>query len=146
MNEFFNFIISNFRSIELVNTISIVPTIDMDANKENIYPLVNIDLKNTSIQEQILISDFEITVVQQRNIKNKCIDNKLLTDSNYLDNLNETMFICQKFIKQIEHNTETLMAIDTITDLSPLKNSLKNGLDGFSFTLSLSKPNIVKAC
>jgi len=146
MNEFFKFIISNFRSIELVNTISIVPTIDIDANKENIYPLVNIDLKNTAIQEQVLISDFEITVVQQRNIKNKCIDNKLLTDSNYLDNLNETMFICQKFVKQIEHNTETLMSIDTITDLSPLKNSLKNGLDGFQFTLSLSKPNIVKAC
>jgi hypothetical protein len=31
---------------ELVNTVSIVPTIELDQNKENIYPLVNIDFIN----------------------------------------------------------------------------------------------------
>ena len=39
-----DYIINHFENENLVSTISIVPTINIDANKENIYPLVNIDL------------------------------------------------------------------------------------------------------
>ena len=44
-----NWIISEFDKNNLVNTISIVPTIQMDANKENVYPLVNIDMLSSTI-------------------------------------------------------------------------------------------------
>jgi hypothetical protein len=46
MNEIqivYDWLIDHFSTNELVNTVSIVPTIELDQNKENIYPLVNID-------------------------------------------------------------------------------------------------------
>jgi hypothetical protein len=41
-------------------------TIELDQNKENIYPLVNIDFINKETEEQAIITTFKITVIQQR--------------------------------------------------------------------------------
>ena len=137
-----DFIIDRFDENDLVNTISIVPTMNIDANKENIYPLVNIDLTATDIQFDAIVASYKITVVQQREIASRKIDSKLLTDSNYLDNVNETHAICAKFINYVRwlHNTENI-ALETITELKPLKNWGAGGLDGFQFELDLSIHN-----
>jgi hypothetical protein len=69
MNEIqivYDWLIDHFTTNELVNTVSIVPTIELDQNKENIYPLVNIDFINKETEEQAIITTFKITVIQQR--------------------------------------------------------------------------------
>lgn len=135
----YNFIINQFNSIDLVNTISIVPSIDIDGNKENIYPLVNIDLIDSDVSTDAVTTTFKITVVQQREVTNKKTDSKLLTDTNYLDNVNETHFICQKFINYLQwQNNDHNIEIQNISRLNPLKNKGKNGLDGFDFEIDLS--------
>jgi hypothetical protein len=76
MNEIqivYDWLIDHFSTNELVNTVSIVPTIELDQNKENIYPLVNIDFINKETEEQAIITTFKITVIQSeiRNYQNK---------------------------------------------------------------------------
>jgi hypothetical protein len=141
-----DFIIDKFDENPLVNTITILPTIDMDANKENIYPLVNIDMGDSDILEDAIIVSYKISVVQQRDVANKKTNSKLLDDTNYLDNMNETHSICAKFINYLRwQNNDENINIQEVSKIRPLKNKGKNGLDGYEFDIDLSIHNKGKA-
>lgn len=142
-----NFVIDKFNSNELVNTISIVSTNTIDYNKENIYPLVNIDLTTVEHRTDVLVYSFIVTIVQQRDITPKKIDSKLMADTNYIDNLNETVSIGQRFVNELEfQNNDDNIEIDSVTDFDVLKDWRGNGLDGVQLTIDLSIPNKGKSC
>lgn len=150
MNEFSivnKYIIEHFESDNLVNTISIVPTFEMDANKENIYPLVNLDLRGSDIQQQAIILSFRITIVQQRDVRPIKTDSKLLSNTNYEHNINETHSIATRFINVLtgQNNIENI-EMQSLTDITILKNWNTNGLDGVQFDVELSVPNKGKSC
>lgn len=141
-----DFVINIFQVNPLVNTITIVPTIEMDADKEILYPLVNIDLRESDIEGDAVIATYKISVVQQRDVINEKTNNKLLTDSNYLDNMNETHSIINKFITYLNlQNNDSNIEIQSLTKLKPLKNVGLNGLDGFQFDIELSIYNNVRS-
>lgn len=141
-----DFVINIFQVNPLVNTITIVPTIEMDANKEILYPLVNIYLRESDIEGDAVIATYKISVVQQRDVINEKTNNKLLTDSNYLDNMNETHSIINKFITYLNlQNNDSNIEIQSLTKLKPLKNVGLNGLDGFQFDIELSIYNNVRS-
>jgi hypothetical protein len=150
MNEtslIYNWIIEQFEDNELVNTISIVPTSEMDINKENIYPLVNVDLIDVETQPDALIYNFIITVIQQRDIKPVKIDSKLLTNTNYIDNINETGSISNRFINVVEkQNNDANIELVTVSTQRVLKEWGKGICDGVRFNISLSIPNIGISC
>tara|TARA_R110000744_G_scaffold121116_2_gene225530 strand:+ start:1108 stop:1560 length:453 start_codon:yes stop_codon:yes gene_type:complete len=141
------FIIEEFESNALVNTVSIVPTGLLDLNKENIYPLVNIDMRSADVQNDVIIFDFRFTIVQQRDIRPQKTDSKLLSDSNYLDNINETLSIAQKFINVLarQNNAENI-ELESQSDIDILKEYRGSGLDGVQFVIGLSIPNEDVAC
>lgn len=142
-----NWIISEFEKNILVNTISIVPTLQMDSNKENVYPLVNIDMINSVVQSDVIVVSFEITIVQQRDKRPVKTDSKLLGDTNYLDNVNETHSIAQRFINVLDRQNNSLnIEIDTISKLDFLKEFSRENLDGVQFTVDLSIPNLGTSC
>lgn len=138
-----NFIIDRFRANTLVNTISVKPQSEIDFEKSNIYPLVNIDLTALQPLESVHQMTFNITVFQQRDTKPTInLDNKLL-NTNLIDNLNETYSIASKFINYIRsfNNDEDIEVIST-TEVTPLKNALTNGLDGVTFNIVLEIPDL----
>ena len=142
-----DFIIEQFRNNVLVNTISIVPTLMIDTNQNNIYPLVNVDLTQSDVTETQIIATFIITVVQQRDTIPNLTDNKLLSNTNYLHNINETHSILQRFINVLlrGNNTENI-EIETQSKIKILKEWNRNTLDGVQVTLELSIPNIGASC
>ncbi len=134
-----DFVIGRFENNPLVNTISIVPTFDLDFNKENIYPLVNVDLTDVDIQTDALIVTYKITILQQRDIKPIKTNSKLLNDSNVLDNMNETNSIALDLINYLRwKNNDLVVEIQNLSTLTPLRNYKGNGLDGFQFDIDLS--------
>jgi len=144
MNEYSiinDFVIAHFDNDVLVNTITDVPTLDMDANKENIYPLVNIDLTSNDVQIDAVVLSYKITVVKIRDVYPNATDSKLRKDTNYQDNLNEAHTICAAFINRLKwiHN-EGNIEIQELSTLTPLKN-WRGGLDGFQFDVDLSTFN-----
>lgn len=142
-----NWIISEFDKNNLVNTISIVPTIQMDANKENVYPLVNIDMLSSTIQSDVVIVSFEISIVQQRDKRPVKTDSKLLDDTNYIDNVNETHSIAERFINVLDRqNNDLNIELNTISKLDFLKEFSRENLDGVQFTIDLSIPNSGTSC
>jgi hypothetical protein len=150
MNEtslIYNWVIAQFQYNELVNTISIVPSSEMDTNKENIYPLVNIDLIDIDTQPDALIYNFTITIIQQRDIKPIKIDSKLLTNTNYIDNINETVSIANRFINVVEkQNNDVNIELASVSTQRVLKEWGRNLCDGVRFSVSLSIPNIGTSC
>jgi hypothetical protein len=142
-----NWVIEEFAKNGLVNTISIVPTAEIDMNKENIRPLVNVDMRNSNIQEQVLVFAFTITVVQRRDTLPIKTDSKLLGNTNYLDNINETMSIAQRFINVLTGQNNTLnIEMETLGDIRILKLWNGSDLDGVQFDIELSIPNIGLSC
>ena len=150
MNEtslMYNWVIDQFQDNELVNTISIVQTSEMDINKENIYPLVNVDLIDVETQPDALIYNFIITVIQQRDIKLIKIDSKLLTNTNYIDNINETVSISNRFTNVVEkQNNDSNIELVSVSTQRVLKEWGKGICDGVRFNISLSIPNIGISC
>lgn len=150
MNELsilLSFIIDTFKSNSLVNTVSMVSNYEIDTNKENIYMLVNFDLTETEVLSDVVLCYFDITAVQQRDITNTAEDSKLLIDSNFIDNLNETHSVLQRFINYLEQQNNIYnIELASKTRLKPIKNKPLNGLDGFRFSCSLSIPNKGASC
>lgn len=150
MNEIqivYDWLINHFTNNNLVNTVSILPTGELDQNKENIYPLANIDFINKETEDQAIITTFKITVIQQRDTQPIRTNNKLLNDTNYLDNVNETANICTRFYNVLaRQNNEYNIEMVDMTKEKPLRNWGINTCDGFQFEVNLSIPNMGTSC
>jgi len=147
VSKMYDFLIGLFQSNDLVNTISLVNTMDIDSNKENIYPLVNLDLRETETQDQAIVFSFRITILQQRDIKPIKIDSKLLRNTNYVDNLNETHSILNKVINYLirQNNDYDIEIVQQGTNKILKEWGLSN-LDGLQLDIDLAIPNEGSSC
>jgi hypothetical protein len=134
-----DFTVGLFDAMDLVNTVTTVKTNDMDLNKENIYPIVNIDTTDVDVQTDAVLVSYTISILQQRDIANKKTDSKLLIDTNLIDNVNETQTIAAKFINYLRWQNNALnIEIQSIGSLDSKQNFKGSGLDGFQFDVELS--------
>ena len=136
------FLVDKFKSQPLVNTISFEKTGEIDANKNNIYPLVNIDIVDTDPIGDILTFNYVITILQQRDIDNELNNDKILNKDNMIDNLNECYVIATRCVNNIERNeNEYDIEILRKSNITLLKDFNTQKLDGVRFNLSLSIQN-----
>ena len=136
------FLIEKFKSQPLVNTITFEKTGEIDSNKNNIYPLVNIDIVDTDPIGDILTFNYVITILQQRDIDNELNNDKILNKDNMIDNLNECYAIATRCVNNIER-TENDYDIEILrkSNITLLKDFNTQKLDGVRFNLSLSIQN-----
>lgn len=147
ISELINFIIAKFKADTLVNTITMLSDYDLDSQKENIYPLVNINFKETDPSADSIVGYFDITIVQQREAQPIATDSKLMFDTNLIDNLNETHAIGNKFLKSLEMKNNPLnIELDSRTRFVTIKDKAPNSLDGYKFSCGISIPNKTSAC
>lgn len=145
MNELYKvtkFVIDTFRENPLVNTTTFEKTNEIDFNKENIYPIVNIDLTESIHQDNLLQFNFNITILQQRDIDNELNNDKLLDKNNLIDNLNETYSVANKFLNKVKnnHNDEDIDVVSS-SNIRMVKFENTNLLDGVQFSMILSIAN-----
>lgn len=140
-----NFTVDKFKSNPLVNTLAFEKTAEMDYNKENIYPLVNIDIVNSTVTDHEISILYTITIVQDRDIE-PVLNNDKLFGSNLIDNLNECHTIAVKFINELKkQNNDFDIEMTQLSNLNFLK--LYNGtLDGVRFSMTLAIENTVTSC
>ena len=135
------FIIDEFKLNILVNTITFEKSSDIDLNKENIYPLVNIDIIESTYGDQVLTFNYIITILQQRDTEPKLTDNKIF-GSNLIDNLNECNSIAVKFLTSVRNTNDTNIDFIEISVIEMIKYEYGNLLDGVKFTLTAEYPNL----
>jgi hypothetical protein len=140
------FLINYFSNDDLVNTVTLAKTIEIDHNQNNIYQLVNIDLTGSNVTEQAVSFSFQITALQQRDKPNTNYDSKLLSDTNYLSNMNETHFVLNRFINILMKKDNDEIYLLSNSELRPLRNFNRQDLDGWQFTVAFQLPNTVPSC
>ena len=152
MNEYQktkDYVISKFQSDPLVNTITTLTSDLVDKNKETIYPVVNVDYVNNTVQTDVLLFAFHIKALDQNDVYTRTTDSKLQVDTNKDDIFNETFNICQQFINSFRQynalNIE-IVSVSAITVIHLEENQSVNGLSGHEFDIVLSIPNEGSVC
>lgn len=144
LNKVYNYIIQRFQSDEMVNTITFNDTFVVDTQKENIYPIVAINLQSISedTAQSLNLYTFRIYCLQKRDVQRIMTPSKLMDDTNLIDNLAETENIIQRFNNYISRlEIEENINIYEKSQLTPVYNYGGSGLDGFNITITLSYPN-----
>jgi hypothetical protein len=137
-----DYIIERFEEDEMVHTISLSPIDLIDTKKENIYPLVAIRFNAKTADDDVLLYDYTIHILKQRDSNRKVKPSKIMEESNWIDNLNECDSIAMKFINYIRRfDINSNITINTISELEPLSEFGGANLDGFVFDIVLSSPN-----
>ena len=141
-----DFLINYFTNDDIVKTVTLAKTSEIDHNQNNIYQLVNLDLTVSNVNEQDVTFTFVITALQQRDKPNINYDSKLLTDTNYLSNMNETHFVLNRFLNVLRMQDNDNIELLSASELRPLRNFNRQDLDGWQTTISFQLINDVPNC
>jgi hypothetical protein len=138
LSKLLTFIIEVYDAIPLVNTICFKDDDVVDVEKENVYPLVSIQLLSGPAPDwynrQYIIA-FE--VLNQRDDTKTSTGSKLLADTNYIDNVGITDSIANNFIMEVlkDHNDLDIQIVDgSISTFEPVRKDERNALDGVKFS------------
>lgn len=141
-----DFLIDYFSNDNLVHTVTLAKTSEIDHNQNNIYQLVNLDLTGSNVEEQAVNFTFVITTLQQRDKPNVNYDSKLLSDTNYLSNMNETHVVLNRFLNVLRKQDNDNIELLSVSQLTPLRNFNRQDLDGWQTTVSFQLINDVPSC
>ena len=136
LSEVTQFLFDVASNDQLVNTIAFTQSDQIDKNKENLYPLFNIDIIETLFISGISNTRFRVTIVTDRDIKPRLHNDKVF-NSNLIDNLNECHSIAGRFIQIVKLPNEGNITVEDITTITMLKGAYNNELDGVQFDMLL---------
>lgn len=137
VSQLLTHIVSIYDALPLVNTIVFKDDDVLDVEKENVYPLVSIQLINSPKPDQYHREyrlGFEI--LNQRDDVKIEKTSKLMSDTNYIDNIGICDTIANDFLMEIlkTHNDLDIDVIeDSISEFEPIRKDERNCLDGVKF-------------
>jgi len=137
-----NFIVETFSANPLVNTIVFKDDDVLDVEKENVYPLVSIQLLESPAPfEDHREFTLGIEILNQRDDRKNETPSKLMSDTNYIDNIGICDSIANNFIMEIikTHNDFDINIIDDgVSNFEPVRKDERNCLDGVKFEVTFS--------
>lgn len=142
VSNILNYAVSVFEAMPLVNTIVLKDDDVIDVEKENVYPLVTLRLLS-SPSPQIDLREYRLSIqiFNQRDDRKVATPSKLMSDTNYIDNIGVCDSIGNNFIMVVlkTHNDFDIFVVDdSISEFDFKAKDERNNLDGVSFELTLS--------
>ena len=128
---------TTFDEMPLVNTVVFKDDDVVDVEKENVYPLVSINLLTSPPPE----TDFRtyklgFEVFNQRDDRKIPTPSKLMLDTNYIDNVGNCDSIANNFILDFlkTHNDiDAGIVDDSVSEFEYIRKDERNCLDGIKF-------------
>lgn len=113
-----------------------------DIDKKNIFPLVHLQVTNSTVSNSMATFIFEVAVVDLRNISKQPVTDKFLGNDNELDNLNTCHAVLNRLVSilQNQNNNDGIQLVNVPT-LQPIIFEESNLLDGWRCDLELIIPN-----
>lgn len=142
VSELLKFVVGTFDAMPLVNTIVLKDDDVLDVEKDNIYPLVSIQLLDSPAPEpnvRLIMLDFEI--LNQRDDRKIATPSKLMSDTNYIDNIGICDSIANNFVMEVlkaHNNFDIDIAEGGISDFRTIRKDERNCLDGVAFGVVFS--------
>ena len=137
-----NFIVETFNQNPLVNTIVFKDDDVLDVEKENVYPLVSIQLLTSPAPfDDHREYSLRFEILNQRDDRKTATPSKLMSDTNYIDNVGICDSIGNDFLMEIlkTHNDFDINVVeDSVSEFEPVKKDERNMLDGVRFEVTFS--------
>jgi hypothetical protein len=126
-----------------VNTVKQGEISELDINKTNIYPLVNIAITGANFSNGQTVSfNLDIRCLAQRDINKEVVIDKFWKNDNEVDNLNETLAVLNRMWTTIYRDfDDNNISVTSDPSLEPLIYDEKNILDGWALTTTIELPN-----
>lgn len=137
LSSLLKLVVDTFESMPLVNTVVFKDDDVVDVQKENVYPLVSISLLTSpapGLNEKEYRIAFE--VFNQRDDRKTPTPNKLMLDTNYIDNIGICDTIANNFVLSFykTHNDiDAGIVDDSVSEFEPVRKDERNCLDGIKF-------------
>lgn len=142
VSQLLNHVVSIYDAMPLVNTIVFKDDDVLDVEKENIYPMVSIQLLPSPPpfdDHREFSLGFEI--LNQRDDRKVSTPSKLMSDTNYIDNVGICDAIGNNFLMEVlkTHNDFDINIVEgSVTDFEPVRKDERNCLDGIKFDVTFS--------
>lgn len=126
-----------------VNTVKQGEISELDIEKTNIYPLVNIAVTGGGFTNgSTILFNIDLRCLTIRDINKEVVNDKFWKNDNEVDNLNETLAVLNRMwttmYRDFDENNITASENPT---LEPLIYDEKNILDGWVLTFTIEVPN-----
>lgn len=113
-----------------------------DIDKKNIFPLVHLQVTNSTVSNSMATFTFEVAVVNIRNISKQPVTDKFLKNDNELDSLNTCHAILNRLVVKLQNlNNDYGIQLQNEPSLQPIIFEESNLLDGWRCDLELIIPN-----
>lgn len=137
LSSLLKFVVDTFEAMPLVNTVVFKDDNVVDVEKENVYPLVSISLM-TSPPPDLNSREYRIAfeVYNQRDDRKIPTPNKLMLDTNYIDNIGICDTIANNFVLEFyktHNNIDAGIVDDSVSEFEPVRKDERNCLDGIKF-------------
>lgn len=137
LSSLLKLVVDTFEAMPLVNTVVFKDDDVVDVEKENVYPLVSISLL-TSPAPDLNAREYRIAfeVYNQRDDRKTPTPNKLMLDTNYIDNIGICDTIANNFVLSFlkTHNDiDAGIVDDSVSEFEPVRKDERNCLDGIKF-------------
>ena len=140
LSNLLNEVVSVLDAMPLVNTIVLKDDNVVDVEKENVYPLVNVRFVSSPAPEADIrnyVLAFE--VYNQRDDRKIATPSKLMSDTNYIDNIGIVDSIANNFVLNFlkTHNDYDIGIVDDgVSEFEPTAKDERNCLDGIKFEVT----------
>ena len=142
ISQLLTHIVSIYDDMPLVNTIVFKDDDVLDVEKENVYPLVSIQLLPSPAPfDDRREYSLRFEILNQRDERKIATPSKLMSDTNYIDNVGICDSIANNFVMEIlkTHNDFDINIIDDgVTEFEPIRKYERNCLDGVRFEVTFS--------
>lgn len=131
-----------------VSTVMFGAFSEADYQKKNLYPLGVINPIGSGMDDENVITfDFEIGVMDVRDLSDDEIVDKFYSNDNEIDNLNTCHYILSDLIQYLKTQfNDDNIELTTTTQMTPIIFDGLNILDGWSATITLQIPNPLIVC
>ena len=142
ISQLLTHIVSIYDAMPLVNTIVFKDDDVLDVEKENVYPLVSIQLLTSPAPfDEHREYSLRFEILNQRDDRKVATPSKLMSDANYIDNVGICDSIANNFVLEVlkTHNDFDINIIDDgVTEFEPIRKDERNCLDGVRFEVTFS--------
>lgn len=127
-----------------VNTVTRNGSIDLDINKANVFPILDIYVDSGSFTNgQTILFNIQLVCVSKRNINKKINTDKFWENDNEVDNHNETLATLNRIWTTMYRDfSENNITSSENPTLEKIAYENKNILDGWRLTFDVEVPNV----
>lgn len=133
---------------EFVNSITEGSLLDIDLNKQTIFPLVHIIVNNFTFSEQTITCNLSILAMDNVDISKELVNDVYLGNDNKQYVLNTTLLILNRLYQQLKRGDlfdDNYQVLDTAT-VEPFEERFENYIAGNTMTIDVVFHNNMSIC